>query len=73
MSVMMVGGGLRGGVIVGQSDTKGTRPIRRAVKPAHVLHTVYKQLGIDTSLSHINHAGRPIPVLGEGEPIAELL
>ena len=73
MSVLIGGGGLNGGVVVGASDAKGTRPAKRAVKPAHILHTVYHQLGIDTRIAHINRAGRPIPVLGEGAPIGELL
>jgi uncharacterized protein (DUF1501 family) len=72
MSVMLGGGGLKGGVVVGSSDAKGTRPLTRAVKPAHVLHTVYRQLGIDTHTAHIDRSGRPIPILGEGEPIREL-
>jgi len=72
MSVMMGGGGLKGGMVIGESDSKGTRPIKRAVKPAHVLHTIYRQLGIDTHITHVNRAGRPIPILGEGEPIDEL-
>lgn len=73
MSVMLGGGGLKGGVVVGASDAKGTRPAKRPVKPAHVLHTIYHQLGIDTGIAHIDRAGRPIPILGEGEPLAELI
>jgi hypothetical protein len=73
MSVLLAGGGIRPGQIVGATDAKGTRPIQRAVKPAHILHTVYHQLGIDTSISHLNRAGRPIPILNEGEAISELL
>ncbi|MFQ5733241.1 MAG: DUF1501 domain-containing protein [Planctomycetaceae bacterium] len=73
MSVLIGGGGLNGGVIVGASDKKGTRPAKRPTKPAHVLHTIYKQFGIDPRIAHINHAGRPIPILGEGEPLEELL
>ncbi len=73
MSVMLGGGGLKGGQIVGASDDKGTAPISYPVRPAHILHTVYKQLGIDASQSHMNQAGRPIPILGEGEPIADLV
>lgn len=73
MSVLIGGGGLQGGTVVGASDAKGARPIRRAVKPAHVLHTIYKQFGVDTHIAHINRAGRPIPILSEGAPIGELL
>lgn len=73
MSVLIAGGGIRPGQVVGATDDKGTRPIQRAVKPAHVLHTVYHQLGIDASIAHLNLAGRPIPILNEGEAISELL
>jgi len=73
ISVMLAGGGIRGGQVIGATDAKGTGPARRAVKPAHVLHTVYRLLDIDTSISHLNRAGRPIPILNEGEAIGELL
>ncbi|GAB4159411.1 MAG: DUF1501 domain-containing protein [Planctomycetaceae bacterium] len=73
MSVMLGGGGLNSGVAVGASDDKGASPAKRPVKPAHVLHTIYKQMGIDTRITHINRAGRPIPILAEGEPLAELI
>jgi len=73
MSMLIGGGGLQSGVIVGESDDKGTRPAKRAVRPAHVLHTIYRQLGVDPGIAHINHAGRPIPILNDGEPINELL
>ncbi|RMG41282.1 MAG: DUF1501 domain-containing protein [Planctomycetota bacterium] len=73
MTVLLAGGGIRPGVVVGATDEKGTRPIRDAVKPAHILHTVYRQMGIDPSIKHINRAGRPIPVLNEGEPIGQLV
>jgi Protein of unknown function (DUF1501) len=73
MSVLIGGGGLAGGAVVGASDGKGALPAQRPVKPAHVLHTIYKQFGIDTRITHVNRAGRPIPILGEGEPIEELL
>jgi Protein of unknown function (DUF1501) len=73
MSVLIGGGGLKAGTVIGASDSKGALPVKRAVKPAHVLHTIYKKFGIDTRITHINRAGRPIPILGEGEPIEELL
>lgn len=73
MSVLIGGGGLKPGIAVGESDEKGASPSKRPVKPAHVLHTIYKQFGVDPSMTHLNRAGRPIHILGEGEPIAELL
>jgi hypothetical protein len=38
-----------------------------------VLATVYRQLGIDPSLTISDYNGRPQMILDEPEPIAELL
>ncbi|HUY32005.1 MAG TPA: DUF1501 domain-containing protein [Pirellulales bacterium] len=72
-SVLLAGGGIQPGRIVGKTDDKAAWPIERPVKPADVLHTVYQLLGVDTTIHFLNRAGRPIPILNEGEPIAELL
>jgi hypothetical protein len=38
-----------------------------------LLATIYHRFGIDVSQVYHDRAGRPIPILQEGEPIAELL
>ncbi|MFM9966487.1 MAG: DUF1501 domain-containing protein [Planctomycetaceae bacterium] len=73
ISVMMAGGGLKGGVIVGATNSKAEFPIERALKPADILATVYHVMGIDPSTSFKDFAGRPVPMLDEGAPIAELI
>jgi hypothetical protein len=73
MSVLIGGGGLKGGQIVGSSNAKGERPKDRPLKPADILHTLYYVLGVDTTTHFNNLAGRPIPVLNEGSPIRELV
>lgn len=73
MSVLMSGGGIRPGIVVGATNKKGEHPVDRALSPADVLSTVYRQLGIDTSQQFVNTAGRPISILSHGQPIAELL
>ena len=73
MSVMLSGGGLKGGVVVGSTTKKGEQPADRVLSPQDVLATVYRQLGIDIRRQFINSAGRPISILGEGKPIGELL
>ena len=73
MSVLMSGGGLQSGVVVGATNHKGEHPVDRELSPADVLATVYQQLGIDTRRQFLNTAGRPISVLGHGEPIEELV
>lgn len=72
ISAMICGGGLKGGQVVGKTDAKAQHPVARALKPADLLATVYHVLGIDTKQSFQDFTGRPIPILDEGEPIAEI-
>jgi hypothetical protein len=69
---LLGGGGLRGGTIVGSTTAHGETPRDRPLWPADILATVYRVLGIDPTLQFPDHAGRPIPVLPDGEPIHEL-
>ena len=73
MSVLLSGGGIQPGRVIGATSKKGEHPIDRPVSPADVLASVYRQLGIDSSASFINSAGRPIPILSHGSPILELV
>ena len=73
ISVMVAGGGLKGGVVVGSTNDKAERPKDRPLKPGDLLATVYHQLGIDPTLTFKDHTGRPHPILDEGKPIDELL
>ena len=43
------------------------------IHPTDVLATMYRHLGIDLNGETINNAGRPIPLLPSGRPIAELI
>jgi uncharacterized protein (DUF1501 family) len=73
MSVVLAGGGLRTGQIVGSTNAKGEMPQDRPLWPQDVLATVYRHLGIDPQQSFPNTAGRPIPILHDGAPLAELV
>ena len=72
ISVLMAGGGLKGGQVVGKTTSKAEHPVERPLKPADILATAYRVLGIDQALAFKDHAGRPIPILDEGKPIEEL-
>jgi uncharacterized protein (DUF1501 family) len=72
-SVLLAGGGLRGGQIVGATNAKAEHPVRRALKPADVLATVYHVLGIDNRQTFLDFSGRPVPILDEGEAIREVI
>jgi hypothetical protein len=72
-SVMMAGGGIKGGQVVGSSDARAEFPKSRAVKPHDVLATLYQVLGVDPDATFNDLSGRPVPVLTEGKAIKELL
>jgi hypothetical protein len=72
-SVVFAGGGLRMGQVVGATDARAEYPSARAVGPQDVLATMYHVLGVDYRHEFHDAAQRPIPVLNEGRPIAELV
>ena len=71
-SASVSGGGIQGGRVIGESDSKGAEPKERPVQPQEVLATMYRHLGIDYNKHYLDHGGRPVPVLPFGAPIAEL-
>jgi hypothetical protein len=73
ISVMLAGGGLRLGQVVGATNPRAEHPATRPLLPADILATVYHVLGIDTRQTFRDHTGRPIAILDEGRPIAELV
>src|SRR5262249_50274302 len=72
MSVLLAGGGLRGGQVIGASDGKGTRPVRSPHRLEKVLAVMYRHLGIDPAITLPDHTGRPRSLLEIREPIDEL-
>jgi uncharacterized protein (DUF1501 family) len=72
MSVLLSGGGMKMGQVIGATDRRGEAPVERRVAPEDILATVYSNLGIDPRAEFTNHAGRPLPILPGGTPIAEL-
>ena len=72
-SAVLAGGGIRGGVVIGESDRLGAYPAVRPVTPADLHATVFTALGYDPhAITYRSPEGRPFP-LSEGEPIRELL
>jgi hypothetical protein len=73
MSALVSGGGLRVGQVVGATDSRGAYPKERPLSPKDLLATIYRHLGVDHRHEYKDHSGRPVPILSEGEPIAELI
>ncbi len=73
-SIVMAGGGVKGGQVVGASDEIGAAPQDHPVNPAEVAATVYQLLGIDLEIELPGPQGRPLPVVVRGtQPIMELV
>ena len=67
-SAALAGGPVKGGRVVGESDR--ARALSRKTNPKtpqDVLATMYQHLGVDTSGSTLDNAGRPHPVLPSGQ------
>ncbi|MEM1067267.1 MAG: DUF1501 domain-containing protein [Planctomycetota bacterium] len=72
-SVALAGGGIRGGQVIGASDSRGERPADRPVSPADLARTVYHALGIDGNLELQTNDGRPVQINRDGSLIDELI
>lgn len=73
MSVLVSGGGMKMGQVIGSTNAKGEAPKDRPLRPVDLLATIYHFLGIDTKRQFLDHTGRPLAILPEGEPISELV
>ncbi len=73
MTAVLAGGGLRTGQVVGSTTARGEHPKDRPLTPRDLLATIYQHLGVDHKHEFKDRGGRPIPILGDGEPIRELV
>lgn len=73
-SLLLGGGGLRGGQIVGASDSIGAYPAERPTTPADIVATLYTALGVRLTAEIPLPGGRRLPVVDStARPIEELL
>jgi hypothetical protein len=72
-SLMLAGGGFKGGYIHGASDRIGARPSRNPVGPADIIASIYQCLGIAHDLELRDRLQRPYVLCPWGEPVREIL
>lgn len=72
MSVLLAGGGVRGGRVVGATTSNGGEPRDRPLGPGDLLATIYHALGIDSHATLTDRERRPVRLIETGEPIHEL-
>ena len=70
-SILLAGGGIRGGQVYGASDRRAEYPFDDVVGPEHIARTVYHAMAID-DLHAVDREGRPFHLLDDGRALTEL-
>lgn len=73
MFCLMGGGGVKGGQIIGSTNSRGEEPKDHPLMPGDIHHTIFHVLGVDPHVSFLDHSGRPIPAIDHGGVIEELV
>ncbi len=71
-SAALAGGGVRGGVVHGQSDRQGGFPLEGRVEPQDLTATIYHCLGFSPETMIHDRVGRPLAI-SNGHPISAIL
>jgi uncharacterized protein (DUF1501 family) len=70
---VLAGAGIRGGIVLGQSDKDAAHAVTLPHHPEDLAATIYHALGIDPELRLPDSLGRPVALVEDGVPILELL
>jgi len=71
-TTVLAGGGIRGGMVHGQSDRFAAYPASKPTNPADLIATAYHLLGVPPNLVRHDMQGRP-HVICPGKPIFDLI
>jgi len=72
-SVVLAGGGIRGGIIHGATDARGSEPTDSPTSPEDLASTIYHQLGIDPTKKIMGPGDRPIDIVRHGNILQPIL
>lgn len=72
MSIVLAGGGIRGGQVIGATNDKGEEPADHPVKPEDVAASFYHALDIDPHQEYHTPSGRPVHIVRDGKVIQKL-
>lgn len=72
-SVVVGGAGLKGGLVVGETNSDGTEVLSEPFSSEDLMATVCKGLGISLETTYTSKNGRPMKIAGGGKLIQELL
>lgn len=71
-TVMMAGGGVKGGFTYGASDRRGAYPKTSPVTASDIIATIYHGLGIPADMEIRDRQDRPVLLVPEGTPIRDV-
>jgi uncharacterized protein (DUF1501 family) len=72
-SVVLGGGGIKGGLIHGSTDAYGSEPATNPVGPADIAATIYTQLGIQPDKELMSPGDRPIEIVRDFNVINKII
>ena len=72
-SMMMAGGGVKGGLIYGKTDPRGAEPVENPVTPENMAATIYTQLGIDPDKKIMSPSNRPVQLVYNSKPLYDIM
>ena len=72
-SVALAGGGIKGGQIIGSSDTLGEYPKDNPVTPSDLAATIYTLLGVDPAGELHTSDGRPVRIATDDASVVDAL
>lgn len=70
-TALVAGGGVKGGRVVGRTDSRGIEPTDRPVTPQELVATIFHALGVAPEATIPGPDGRPVAVY-PGQPVTEL-
>ena len=72
-SAAIAGGGIKGGVVHGETDADGDKVVRHEESVADLMATMVSLMGLDPAMSQTTPIGRPIAITDDGAPIRAVL
>jgi Protein of unknown function (DUF1501) len=72
MSMVLAGGGIKGGFVLGKTDRTGSEVIEDGCKPEDVAASVLHALGINPRKEYHTSTGRPIMLVRDGNVVQSL-
>jgi uncharacterized protein (DUF1501 family) len=70
-TAIVAGGGVKGGRVIGRTDSQGTEPTDRPVTPQELVASIFHAMGVPVDATIPGPDGKPVAVY-PGTPVAEL-